>query len=158
MARLYVRPGPNPDEPDAPAAVLVVDPDGTPGERALDRLGSYCYEGDGVFYLVQTDGWFEPSLEGDRLAISVAVYPVALEQVGVDPADFPDRSTVDPRAHLVLRAGTTVDPVLPAWFDEGLAVFTAGPGTPLEDLLASEDDWPIILAPPPEEIQDGDDE
>ncbi|MFJ2193280.1 hypothetical protein ACIOJE_35940 [Kitasatospora sp. NPDC087861] len=157
MARLYVRPGLDPDEPDAPVAVLLVDPDGSPGERAMERLGAYCYEGDGVFYLVQTDGWAEHAREGGRLAVDIAVYPAALKAVDVDPADFPLRSTVDSRAVLVLHAETTVDPEPDVQLSEGTAVFTcARPGTTLDDVLASAEDWPIVLAPPPEELQEDD--
>lgn len=56
MARLYVRSGIDPAAPDAAFPILVVDPDGTPGERALSLLGGHCYEGQEAFYLVRTDG------------------------------------------------------------------------------------------------------
>ncbi|WP_091202856.1 hypothetical protein [Micromonospora narathiwatensis] len=149
MARLYVRPGVNPDDPHMPVAVLVVDPDGTPGERAVARLGGCCYEGDGVFYLVQTDGWAERSLAGGRLTVDIAVYLAVLRQVGVDPASFPGRSAVDPQAVVVLRGETAADPALSACLAEATAVLTAGPDVPLDELLASEDDWPMVVGPPP---------
>ncbi|MFD5466017.1 hypothetical protein ACFWIQ_24760 [Kitasatospora sp. NPDC127059] len=150
MARLYVRAGLDPSDPGAQVAVLVVDPDGAPGERALDRLGSYCYEGDGAFFLLPTDGWAERGLDGDRLAVSIAVYPYALEQVGADPADFPDRSAVDPDAAVVLSAEAAL-PVPPGRLSEATAVFTGAPGVPLDDLLGAEDDWPMVLADGPVE-------
>lgn len=158
MARLYVRSGLDPDNREAPVAVLVVDPDGTSGERALHRLGAYCHEGAGVFYLLQTDGWAEHSRTGDRLAVDIAVYPIGLEQVHVDPADFPVRSTVDPRAVLVLHAETTVDPAVTGQLSDGTVVFTAAADTPLDDVIASEEDLPIVLAPPPEELDDEEDD
>nr|WP_223243142.1 hypothetical protein [Streptomyces sp. CBMA123] len=145
---MYVRAGLDPSDPDAQVAVLVVDPEGTPGERALDRLGSYCYEGDGAFFLLPTDGWAERTRVGDRLAVSIAVYPYALEQVEADPADFPVRSAVDPDAAVVLSAEVTV-PVRLGRFSEATAVFTGAPGTPLDVLLAAEDDWPMVLADGP---------
>ncbi|MFJ7249614.1 hypothetical protein ACIQWA_33960 [Kitasatospora sp. NPDC098652] len=154
MARLYVRSDLDPSDREAHVAVLVVDPDGTPGERALDRLGAYCYEGDGAFFLLPTDGWAERSLDGDRLTVTIAVYPYALEQVRVDPADFPLRSVLDPDAAVVLSA----EVVLPtevaarsARLSEATAVFTGAAGVPLEALLASGEDWPMVLADGPAE-------
>ncbi|MFD9689165.1 hypothetical protein [Kitasatospora sp. NPDC059088] len=155
MARLYVRSDLDPSDREAHVAVLVVDPDGTPGERALDRLGSYCYEGDRAFFLLATDGWAEQSRDGDRLTVSIAVYPYALVQVRVDPFDFPLRSALDPEAAVVLTAEVTV-PGLPARLSEATAVFTGAADVPLEVLLASEDDWPMVLAPGPAEDEDDD--
>ncbi|MFB7272589.1 hypothetical protein [Streptomyces sp. NPDC056244] len=148
-ARLYVRSGLDPDAPDTVFAVLVVDPDGTPAERAVAGLGAYCYEGDGAFYLVRTDGWAERSLDAGLLTVSIAVYPVPLRQVSVDPAGFPDRSAVDPQAVMVLSARTAADPALSARLAEPTAVFTAGPDVSVDDLLTSEEEWPMVLAPPP---------
>ncbi|WP_262060123.1 hypothetical protein [Streptomyces sp. STR69] len=148
MARLYVRSGIAPDPPDAAFPVLVVDPDGTPGERAVARLGGHCYEGEGAFFLVRTDGWAERSLDAGRLVVGIAVHPLPLRQAGADPAEFPERSGIDPDAVLLLSARTTVDPALCARLSEPTAVFIAGPDVTLDDLLA-DDEWPIILAPPP---------
>ncbi len=150
MARLHIRPGVDPDEPDVPVVVLVVDPDGPPGEQAVSRLGSYCYEGDGVVYLLQTDGWAEQSLDGDRLAVEIAVYPFALRQVRVDAGPFPTRSALDPDAALVLRAETVVDPRLYARAAPETVVYTAPGDRPLDELLSAGDEWPMILAPAPE--------
>ncbi|MEU6142682.1 hypothetical protein ABZ848_20210 [Streptomyces sp. NPDC047081] len=150
MARLYLRSGMDPDAPETAYAVLVVDAEGTPGERAVAALGSYCYEGDGAFYLVRTDGWAEKSAEAGHLVVGIAVHPVALRQVGVDPADFPGRSSVDPRAVLVLEVRASADPALTSHLAEPTAVFTAGPDATLDELLASDDEWPMLLAPPPE--------
>ncbi|MFE1963137.1 hypothetical protein [Streptomyces sp. NPDC059479] len=147
-ARLYVRSGLDPDAPDTVFAVLVVDPDGTPAERAVAELGAYCYEGDGAVHLVRTDGWAERSLDAGLLTVGIAVHPVPLRQVGVDPADFPGRSAVDPQAMMVLSARTAADPALSARLAEPTAVFTAGPDVSLDDLLKSEE-WPMVLAPPP---------
>ncbi|MFF7329772.1 hypothetical protein [Streptomyces sp. NPDC008150] len=148
-ARLYVCSGLDPDTPDTAFVVLVVDPDGTPAERAVAALGSYCYEGDGAVYLVRTDGWAERSLRDGWLTVDVAVRPEALRQVGVDPLGFPGRSAVDPQALLVLSARTTADPAPSAHLAEPTAVFVAGPGVPLDDLVDAEDEWPMVLAPPP---------
>ncbi|MFJ6378631.1 hypothetical protein ACIQI7_01300 [Kitasatospora sp. NPDC092039] len=151
MARLYVRPGLDPDEPDAPVAVLVVDPDGTPGERAVDRLGAHCYEGDEVRHLVRTDGWAEHAYADGRLTVAVAVHPAVLERTETDPAGFPLRSAADPRAVVVLRAGTAVDPEAADRLAEGTVVLTAAPDLPLDGLLGPDGDWPMLLAPPPEQ-------
>lgn len=149
MARLHIRTGVDPDEPDVPVVTLLVDPDGPPAERAVARLGDYCHEGDGVFYLAQTDGWAERALSGDRLAVDVAVHPVALGQVGVDAAAFAERSPVDPEAVLVLRVEAGVEPELCARAASATVVFPAGPDDTLDDLLDAEDAWPMVLAPPP---------
>ncbi|MFE4538672.1 hypothetical protein ACFRKB_26970 [Streptomyces scopuliridis] len=150
MARLYVRPGIDPDEPDVPVVVLLVDPEGAPGERAVVRLGDYCHEVNGWACLLQTDGWAEHTRDSGRLIVDVAVYPAGLRAVGVDPADFPGRSAVDPEAVVVLRAQTAAVPGPFVPLSEATAVFTAGPDVPLDELLATYDDWPILLAPPPQ--------
>ncbi|MER7752660.1 hypothetical protein [Kitasatospora sp. NPDC097643] len=154
MARLYVRSG---LDPDLPTAVLVVDPDGTPGERAVVRLGAYCHEGSGAFYLLQTDGWAEHTRAGDRLTVAVAVYPVGLRALRVDPADFPARSAVDPRAALVLHVEAAVDPSLPAGLAEGTVVLVAADDTPLDALLGPGAEPPMLLAPPPETLDEDED-
>ncbi|MCX4758241.1 hypothetical protein [Kitasatospora purpeofusca] len=149
MARLYVRNGINPDDPDAPVVALLVDPDGSPGERAVAKLSWYGHEGDGAFFLLPTDGWAEHALDGNRLTVAVAAYPFTLEQVGADPAAFPERSPAAPEAALVLHAEAAVDPVLYARAGAATAVFNARPGLALEQVLAGEDAWPVVLAPPP---------
>ncbi|MED7948119.1 hypothetical protein PUR61_08590 [Streptomyces sp. BE20] len=150
MARLHVRTGINPDDPDAPVVALLVDPEGPPGEQAVAKLGWYGHEGDGALFLLPTDGWAEHALDGDRLAVEVAVYPFTLEQIGADPADFPARSPIVPEATLVLRAETAVDPALYARAaDTGTAVFTAAPDRTLDEVLAGDDAWPVLLSPPP---------
>lgn len=151
-ARLYVRSGLDADAPDAAFVVLVVDPDGTPAERAVAALGSYCYEGDGAVHLVRTDGWAERSLGDGGLTVGVAVRPEALRQVGVDPLGFSGRSTADPRAVLILSARTADASALSAHLAEPTAVFVAGPGVPLDDLVDAEDEWPMVLAPPPARV------
>ncbi|MFE7463229.1 hypothetical protein ACFU6R_03875 [Streptomyces sp. NPDC057499] len=145
MARLHVRPGVDPDEPEVPVVTLRVDPDGAPGERAAARLGDHCYEGDGVLYLVRTDGWAEHALDGDRLTVGLAVYAAVLTRMGVDPAEFPDRSAADPGAVLILRAEAVVDPELYARAAPATALLVGAPdGTPEEG-----GDWPVLLAPAP---------
>lgn len=67
----------------------------------------------------------------------------------MDPADFPERSAIDPNAVLLLSARTTADPALCARLGEPTAVFTAGPDVTLDQLLADDEEWPIMLAPPP---------
>ncbi|MET8701392.1 hypothetical protein ACFVUH_15820 [Kitasatospora sp. NPDC058032] len=152
MARLYVRSGINPDDPDAPVVALLVDPDGPPGEQAVAKLGWYGYEGDGAFFLLPTDGWAEHSLDGDRLTVAVAAYPFTLRQIGADPDAFPERSPAAPEAALVLHADAVVDPGLYARAATATAVFSAGPGLALDDVLAGDDAWPVVLAPPPAEV------
>ncbi|GAA3010817.1 hypothetical protein GCM10020229_23050 [Kitasatospora albolonga] len=149
MARLHIRHGLDPDEPELPVAVLVVDPERTPGERAVAQLGTHCHEVHGWACLSQTDGWVEHARDGGELTIAVAVYPATLLAVGADPADFTDRSTVDPDAVIVLRAQTSAAPDASVQLAEGTAVFTGSPDAPLDELIATYDDWPMVLAPPP---------
>ncbi|MFI2608394.1 hypothetical protein [Kitasatospora sp. NPDC018619] len=147
MARLYVRSGLDPDAPDTPVAVLVADPDGSPGEQAVARLGANCHEGDEVLYPVRTDGWAGQAYDGGRLRVAVAVHRGA----GSDPARFADRSAADPSAVVVLRAVAAVDPAVAGRLAEGAVVLLGAPGTPLGGLLGSAQEWPILLAPPPEQ-------
>ncbi|MFE6870772.1 hypothetical protein ACFVFS_29975 [Kitasatospora sp. NPDC057692] len=153
MARLHVRSGINPDDPDAPVVALLVDPDGPPGERAVARLGRYGYEGDGAFHLLATDGWAERSLDGDRLTVAVAAHPFTLRQIDADPEAFPERSATAPEAALVLRADAVVDPGLYARADTATVVFSAGPELTLDDVLAGDDAWPVVLAPAPAGVE-----
>ncbi|MFF2009303.1 hypothetical protein ACFVWY_09545 [Streptomyces sp. NPDC058195] len=146
MAQLHVRPGVNPDEPATPVVTLHVDPDGVLGERVAARLGDHCYEGDGVLYLVRTDGWADHTLDGHRLTVGIAVYAAVLTRMGVDPAEFPDRSAADPQAVLILRAQTSVDPEVYARAAPATALFTGVP----DEALEGGEDWPVILALPPE--------
>ncbi|GAA1252486.1 hypothetical protein GCM10009665_49010 [Kitasatospora nipponensis] len=148
MARLFVRSGIHPSAPEVPLAVLLVDPEGSAGERAVVRLGAYCHEVDGWACLLQTDGWAEQVWVDGELVVGVAVYPVGLRAVNVDPADFPERSAVDPRAVIVLTVRTAAAPVA---LDEGTVVYTAAPGAALDEVLAGYPDWPMVLAPPPQE-------
>jgi 3-oxoacyl-[acyl-carrier protein] reductase len=107
-ARLYIRPGIDPDDPDTPVAVLVVDPGGTPGERAVVRLGALCHELQHWACLLQTDGWAEHTWDSGRLTVHVAAHPAALSAVGVAPADFPHPAAADPRAVTILHTEATV--------------------------------------------------
>ncbi|MFF4772687.1 hypothetical protein ACFY05_07490 [Microtetraspora fusca] len=68
----------------------------------------------------------------------------------MDSAEFSDRSAIDPEATLVLRAEGAVDPELYARAAHATAVFVASRERTLDEVLACEDDWPVILALPPE--------
>ncbi|PWW60251.1 hypothetical protein [Actinokineospora spheciospongiae] len=85
---------------------------------------------------------------GDRLTVDVVAYPAALKQVDVDPARFLGRSSVDAEAVVVLRVETRVDPQVFARADPGVAVFALEPGQTLDDVLACDESWPIVIAPP----------
>ncbi|GIH78229.1 hypothetical protein [Planobispora longispora] len=150
MVQLHLCSGIGPGDPDVPVVALVVDRDGLPGERALDRLGMYCHEWEGGLYLPQTDGWAERVLEGTRLVVDVAVYPIGLHKVGVGVAAFPSRSAIDPDALLVLRAEAVVDRRVYAQAAPETLVFTADPGHTPDDAITS-GLWPMVLAPPPTE-------
>ncbi|MDK0522649.1 hypothetical protein [Streptomyces sp. ML-6] len=145
MARLLVRTGVNPDEPDVSVVTLLVDPAGSPGERAVALLGGHCVEGDGAFFLMRTDGWAEHALDGDRLTVAVAVYPSVLGRAGADAAGFAERSSVDSEAVVVLREETVVAPELFARLAPMMAVYTADRDRTHETVPASDDDWPVLL-------------
>ncbi|MCX4748948.1 hypothetical protein OG455_26115 [Kitasatospora sp. NBC_01287] len=81
--------------------------------------------------------------------VDIAVHPSALRTVGIDAADFPDRSAVDPGAVVVLRAQTAHGPEASVRLSEGTAVFTSSPEVPLDELLATYGDWPMVLRPRP---------
>ncbi|MEO3974101.1 hypothetical protein [Streptomyces sp. CAU 1734] len=150
MARLHVRTGVDPEEPDTPVVTLLADPDGPPGDRVVARLADHCYEGDEVLYLVRTDGWAEHSLDGGRLTVTVVLHPAVLARTGADLADFPEHPPAHPAAVVVLRAETAVDPELYARAAPVTAAFTMGPDDPSGDPLSGPDDWPVLLALPPE--------
>ena len=152
MANVWVRSGFDPDAPDDVHVIVAVDPDGTAEEeRAMSRVMSGAHEGDGAFYVLQTDAWMERALEGDTLVLDVVAYPVVLQ--GVDLAGVPERSRVDPDAIRVLRAATTVDPEVFARAQDVTVVVEVPPGTGIDDIVAGISDeavTPVIFAPPPE--------
>ncbi|MFC9271016.1 hypothetical protein ACFTXJ_25000 [Streptomyces zhihengii] len=155
MARLYVRTGLDPDEPGVPAAVLVVDPGGTPGERAVALLGVHCHGADGWACLARTDGWAEHTRDGEGLEVAVVAYPRVLRAVDVDPAGFPGRSAADGEAVVILRVRTADVPGAAVPLSEGTAVWTTGSDAPLDEVIAACDDWPMVLASPPAAVTGG---
>jgi len=94
------------------AGVLVLEQGGEVAERGVTGGGACGQKlradhqqcrGDG---LLVDDPAHDPSPGPATLA--VALYPGTLLAVRVDPADFTDRSAVDPEAVVVLRAQTGV--------------------------------------------------
>jgi hypothetical protein len=145
MAEVVLRAGLNPADPQAVQLAVVIDPEGSAGERAVFAIGSYCYldEDVEVGYVLQTDAWADRHLENGELTVDFMVYPreAASHHDSIDEATFPERSPHDPDALRVLRVtGTTTHDTLP----DVTLVYT----TPLDQL--TEDDWPLVFAPPPE--------
>lgn len=141
MAEVELDTGINPDDPDELVLAVVIDPEGSAGERALIALGDYCYpdEDTGVYYILGTDAYADRRLEDGVLTVDIVSYPAVLRNVGVT-AEFPPGR--DPETVLILRVtGMTTHTTLPG---ETL-VFT----TPLDELTDDEDEWPFVLAPPP---------
>jgi hypothetical protein len=130
MAEAWLCSGVDPDTPDGVVLVVVVDPEGDHGERAVSRLGLSAYEGDTGFHLARTDGWAERRLDGDRLTVDV----------------------VDGEAARLLRVTATVDPAEYARAAEVTVVWEAPSGTPAEQVIAAlrdQADLPLVLAPGP---------
>ncbi|MFJ6570544.1 hypothetical protein ACIQNU_24330 [Streptomyces sp. NPDC091292] len=128
--------------------VLVLDEPDAAGEQAILALGGYGYEGDGVLYIVATDGWIEYAREGDVLTADVMAYPLK----DLDLTPFPETSSLDQRAHRLLRVRTPVGQAVPLGPDEGVAVWFAKPSDTDEDVVAAinaVEDWPLIFAPGP---------
>jgi hypothetical protein len=140
VAQLWLRDGLDPDAPETFMVAVVVDPQGTPEERAVAELFSYGYEGDGTFLLVRTDGWAERRLDGDILTVDIVVYPAVLDQLDIDAAGFPERSPLEPDAIRLLRLSTRVARSHYEQAPDLTVVLTA----PVDA-----DNWPLILAPPP---------
>jgi len=136
VAELFVR-----TEDDVPVLAIVVDPEASVGERAVAELGSRGYEGDDVRYLVQTDGWAERSRDGATLTVDVVAHAAVLESLEVDTSALPERSEVDPTAIRLLRVTGELNV---ATLSDATAVYF----TPADKI--TEDDWPLILAPPPD--------
>lgn len=152
MAELWLRRGVSPEDPQELVLAIVVDPDGGSADRAALQLWSGAYDGDGVSYLVRTDGWAERSLVGDELTVDLVVYPNVLRQLGVDEAAFGERSPIEPEAVRLLRVSAKVDVDEYQQVAMPTVVLPASPGTTSEQLLAMIGDGdvePLILAPPP---------
>lgn len=152
MAQVWLRSGMDPDAPEAVVVAVVVDPEGTPEERAVGELFSCAYEGDGSFMLVRTDGWAERRLQGEVLTVDIVVYPAVLKMLEIDAAGFPERSLVEPDAVRLLRVSTRV---AGRQYEQALdptAVLTAPAEATPQQIVAglhSGEEWPLILAPPP---------
>jgi hypothetical protein len=143
MPEAVLRDGIDPEDPERVILAVVVDPHGSPGERAVMAVGDYCFpdEEANVAYILQTDAFTECDLKAGQLTVDFMVFPSPARSDGrIDETDFPERSTLEPLAIRVLRVtGRTTHNQLP---DEVL-VYT----TPLDRL--TEDDCPLIFAPPP---------
>lgn len=144
MTEVVLRAGLDHKDPEAVCLAVVIDPMGSPGERAVAKIGAYCYldEEDRVAYILQTDAWADRRIDDGVLTVDILVYPPAPGTHGdeINEANFPDRSPRDPDALRVLRVtGKTTHDTLP----EETLVFL----TPLDQL--TEDDWPLVFAPPP---------
>ncbi|WP_098008383.1 hypothetical protein [Streptomyces sp. sk226] len=151
MAETLLCTGLNPDDPDAETVVVVVSEVPDDHERAAARLAACGYEGDGCFYLVQTDGWAERRLDGDVLTVDIVAHPVLLRGLEVDRAKFTARSSYAPSVLRLLRVEARVDPAAYARASEETVLVTAPPGTPAEDAVAlvrSGEEWPLVLTPP----------
>jgi hypothetical protein len=151
VADAWLRAGVDPDLPDEVMLIVVVDPAGTAGERAVSSLGMSAYEGDGAFYLARTDGWVERRLDNRTLTVDVVAYPVVLDD-DIELAEFTERSAVDPAALRLLRVTATVDPVLYRSAVAGTVIWKAPAGSSVDQVLAAiqdQSDWPLLCAPPP---------
>ncbi|GAA2676552.1 MULTISPECIES: hypothetical protein [Actinosynnema] len=144
--RLRLVDGVRPDEPDLPVPVLLVDPGGTPGERAVAALRRHCVEGVGVLFLMGSDGWARQELRDGVLVVEIAAHPFTLGQVDVDPEDFPERVG---DSVLLLRAEAEVDPERFARAAGETALLAAGPEVELADALAGAARKVLLLGPPP---------
>ncbi|MFL6073347.1 MAG: hypothetical protein ACJ73S_08140 [Mycobacteriales bacterium] len=130
MAEAWLCSGVDPDAPEDVLLVVVVDPEGEPGERAVARLGLSAYEGETAFHLAPADGWAERRLDGDTLTVDV----------------------IGAGAVRLLRVAGTVDPAEYARAGPATVVWEAPAGTPAEQVIAGlrdQADLPLILAPGP---------
>lgn len=152
MADTWVRRGVNPDNPGEAVLVVTLDPGNSPGEAFASGMGDWGYEGDGVFYVVGTDGWITTSIEGTVLSAEVHIAGHYVAEQGGDPSGFP---AVDDGYVRVVRATGTADPALYAEAAEsGIVVFDAPHGSAPEQALARDfaEDWPLIWAPAPGDL------
>jgi hypothetical protein len=152
VAELWFRRGVNLEYPHEFVLAVVVDPDGEPADRAVAQLGLYSYEGDGVMYLLQTDGWAEQSLVGDVVTVDVVAYSAVLQKLRIDEAGFGERSPIEPEAVRLLRVSAVVDVAEYQRAPVTAVVLEAPVGTTFEQMLAMIGDGetePIVLATPP---------
>jgi hypothetical protein len=151
VANAMLRSGLNPDEPDRTYLVVVVDPSGQPGDRAVSQHFDSAYEGDGAFHVLQSYGWVERHLDGDVLTVDVVTHPAVLKDL--DLSSFHGRSSVDAEAIRLVRTTVVVDPAEYARAPELTLVLSAPASASPDDIasiLYNGEDWPHIYAPPPE--------
>jgi hypothetical protein len=132
MAEAWLRRGIDPDAPDDMHLVVAVDPNGSPGERAVVELATRAAEGDGALFVAPADGWVQRRLDGDTLTVE-------LYRGGTDP-------------ERLVRVETTVDPLDYAETGPSTLVFAAARGATSDEVVAAiqaEVDWPIVYAPRP---------
>jgi hypothetical protein len=146
-ADTWLRTGVDPQAPDAPLLVVVIDPAAGPGERAVRNLLDHGYEGDGAFYLLPTDAWVERQLDGTTLTVRIVAPTDQLDELDIEDAGFAEP---EPGDTVLLERVTTVDPALYARTGPGTMVFASRRGTSPAEVVAAihaADDWPLILGP-----------
>jgi hypothetical protein len=104
MPELVLPDGIDPEDPERVVLAVVVDPEGSLGERAVMAVGDYCFpdEEANVAHILQTDAFIECALEADE----VLVYTTPLDRLTEEdcplifaPPAGPDRGRVHGRAH-----------------------------------------------------------
>ncbi|MCH0539991.1 hypothetical protein I3F58_10520 [Streptomyces sp. MUM 203J] len=154
VPEVWVRSGMDPDDPEAVVVAVVMDPKGSPEERAVLELGNRAHEMEDCFGLLQTDGWAERRLDGEVLTVDIVAYP--FEGLEIDAGAYFERSLVDQEAVRLLRVSSHV---ARPQYERALdltAVVMAPAGTSDKQIAAglqSGELWPLILdTPPPAEI------
>ncbi|MCP2098198.1 hypothetical protein LV78_006189 [Actinosynnema pretiosum] len=147
VPELLLRNGINPEDPDAPVLLVIIDPERSPGERAVCLLGNHGYERDNALYLVPTDGWAERALDGGSLVVDLVAYPLVLGGYDLDLGLFTEPAAQDADAVRLLRVTGEVDATeLP----EATVVVAVSEGATVDDVveeLRSGELWPVVLAP-----------
>jgi hypothetical protein len=92
MPEVVLRDGIDPEDPERVVLAVVVDPEGSPGERAVMAVGDYCFpdEEADVAHILQTDAFTECHLDAGRGDSGLHGLPVPGRSDGrIDQTDFP---------------------------------------------------------------------
>lgn len=147
MAELRWVTGGDAERPDVPELTLLVDADGSLGDRAVVRLGDLGHEGDDVLYVIATDAWTERDLSDGVVTVSVHAWDETLARLDLPTDELP--ASID-GARLLASASLPAEPdQLAAINDEATLVIPFDSESPADESIRqvlAHEEWPLIIS------------
>lgn len=135
------------ERPDVPELTLLVDADGSPGDRAVVRLGDIGHEGDDVLYVIAADAWTERTLSDGVVTVGVHAWDETLAHLDIDPDEFPVSTE---GARVLVSASLPAEPQqLAAINDEATLVIPYDDEAPQDESIRqvlAHEEWPLVIS------------